>query len=252
MKNIIPFKKEVLFKTNISEITSISLEHTLNVENDFIRGSFIVSGEYKISDATLTTEIFDFKVPFEIAVDSKYDTSRAIIDIDDFYYEVVDNKKLLLCIDVSIDRLIEKEITNNEDVNLVSIKKDITSIESLEEIDAKADEERNFKKDKMINNNLNECDKDIAVELMENNKIDKESLDMTKNSLDKNNSIFDELTLMRENFISYNVFIVREGDNITTILDKYNTTVDELKKYNDLSDLKIGDKVIIPALYERN
>ena len=28
MKNIIPFKKDVIFKTNISEVTSISLENT--------------------------------------------------------------------------------------------------------------------------------------------------------------------------------------------------------------------------------
>ena len=47
MKNIIPFKKEVIFKTNISEITSISLEHTLSLENDKVQGNFIVNGEYK-------------------------------------------------------------------------------------------------------------------------------------------------------------------------------------------------------------
>ena len=29
MKQIIPFKKELLLKTKVSEITSISLEHTL-------------------------------------------------------------------------------------------------------------------------------------------------------------------------------------------------------------------------------
>ena len=45
MKNIIPFKKDVIFKTNISEVTSISLENTLVVEEDTIKGDFIVSGE---------------------------------------------------------------------------------------------------------------------------------------------------------------------------------------------------------------
>ena len=37
MKNIIPFKKDVIFKTNISEITSISLENTLNINKDIIK-----------------------------------------------------------------------------------------------------------------------------------------------------------------------------------------------------------------------
>ena len=32
MKNIIPFRKNVIFKTNLSEITSISLENTLNIK----------------------------------------------------------------------------------------------------------------------------------------------------------------------------------------------------------------------------
>ena len=34
MKQIIPFKKELLFKTKVSEITSISLEHTLSLKDD--------------------------------------------------------------------------------------------------------------------------------------------------------------------------------------------------------------------------
>ena len=38
MKKVISFKKELPFKTNISEISSISLEHTINEkENDLIQ-----------------------------------------------------------------------------------------------------------------------------------------------------------------------------------------------------------------------
>ena len=37
MKNIIPFKKDVIFKTNISEVTSISLENTLSIKDDIIK-----------------------------------------------------------------------------------------------------------------------------------------------------------------------------------------------------------------------
>ena len=48
MKKIIPFKKDIIFKTNISEITSISLEHNLKSSTDSVNGDLIVSGEYKI------------------------------------------------------------------------------------------------------------------------------------------------------------------------------------------------------------
>ena len=72
MKNIIPFKKDVIFKTNLNEITSISLEHTLIVKDDSIKGDFIVSGEYKVSENSKTVEPFSLKLPFEIMIDEKY------------------------------------------------------------------------------------------------------------------------------------------------------------------------------------
>lgn len=40
MKKIVPFKKDINFKTNIAEITSISLEHTLKVGNFTVDGDF--------------------------------------------------------------------------------------------------------------------------------------------------------------------------------------------------------------------
>ena len=103
MKNIIPFKKDVIFKTNISEITSISLEHTLSIEKEKISGDFIINGEYKISDNSSTVEPFDLKIPFEISLDERFDTDKATLDIDDFFYEIINNSVLSLSIDVLVD-----------------------------------------------------------------------------------------------------------------------------------------------------
>ena len=59
MKQIIPFKKELLFKTKISEITSISLENTLSLkENDLVSGEFHISGDYKMTEASINREKF--------------------------------------------------------------------------------------------------------------------------------------------------------------------------------------------------
>ena len=55
-----------------------------------------------------------------------------------------------------------------------------------------------------------------------------------------------------EVYVTYNVLIIRDGDTIDSILEKYNVTEDELKKYNDLSNLQLGDKLIIPNSYEGN
>ena len=148
MKNIIPFKKEVIFKTNISEITSISLEHTLSLENDKVQGNFIVNGEYKVSDSSTTVETFNLELPFEIIIDEKYDTKKAIIDIDDFYYEIVNNNVLSISIDVLIDKLEEKPIIEDftlidETPNREIIEEEITENEKEEvKEEAKTDTKR--------------------------------------------------------------------------------------------------------------
>ena len=111
MKKIIPFKKDIIFKTNISEITSISLENTLSLtEDNSVMGEFIVSGDYKISDESIHIEQFSYDLPFDIHMDEKYDLSHAVIDIDDFYYEIINSNVLSVNIDVSIDKLEENLI----------------------------------------------------------------------------------------------------------------------------------------------
>ena len=69
MKKIIPFEKELLFKTSVNEITAISLEHNLDLSNeDTISGNFIITGEYKITEASIQKESFSFELPFDIAL----------------------------------------------------------------------------------------------------------------------------------------------------------------------------------------
>ena len=224
MKNIIPFKKDIIFKTNISEVTSISLENSLNLKDDVIKGEFIVSGEYKISDKSESVDPFNLNLPFEIVIDEKYDTSKATIDIDDFYYEIVNDNVLRIAIDVLIDKLEEKPLI--EEFELVDETPKRTVLE--ERCIEKEDDEEQIEEEKPIPREPKE-----EVE-------------------DKIESLFNQFSKDSEVYVTYNVFIVREGDTIESILDKYGIELDELKKYNDLSELKLGDKLIIPNTYEKN
>ena len=113
MKEIIPFKKEIIFDKNIDEITSISLEHTLNIKNNDLNGDFIISGEYKSEESVIP---FNKKIPFNIIVDDIYDTRFATIDIDDFYYEVKNNNTLFISIDVLIDKLEKVELEDVREI----------------------------------------------------------------------------------------------------------------------------------------
>ena len=121
MKNIIPFKKDVIFKTNLSEITSISLENTLYLKDDTISGDFIISGDYKVSDSSVSVEPFELNIPFEIVIDDRVDTKKAVIDIDDFYYEIVNNNVLSISIYVLVDHLQEKPKVELEDLVEVTL-----------------------------------------------------------------------------------------------------------------------------------
>ena len=253
MKKIIPYKKEVIFKTNISEITSISLENHLTIDNLNIKGEFIVSGEYKISDNSKTLENFNLQLPFEIILDEIYDTSKAIVDIDDFYYEIIDEKILSISIDVLIDKL--SEILIKEELPVQERQIDI--IEELYE------EQNNEIKEAVIEENkIDRCieEEDILPGEKENKKMEENNIQEEINKSDLNdkieinksdlnnkiNSLFSNIG--EDNmYVSYNVYIIREGDTIEEIINKYNVSEEELKKYNDLSNLKLGDKIIIPS-----
>ena len=110
MKKIIPFTKEIEFKTMVSKITSISLEHTLRIkENNLISGHFILEGTYKMTQASQIDEEFSYKIPVDIEIDEKYDTTNVTLDIDDFTYEIIDEERMKLNISLSIDNIEEKE-----------------------------------------------------------------------------------------------------------------------------------------------
>lgn len=259
MKKIVPFKKEIAFKTNISEITSISLEHNLHLEKDnFISGNFIISGEYKVADSSINTDIFNFELPFDINVDDKYILDNVVIDIDDFYYEIVNNKMLEVNIDVLVDKLVERPLITKkiveEDDKLIEEVSDVLENEVILD-DVEEDEEimeRCIEKEDIleniedINNNVNDDN-----QLLNNLDINQHIENTTKReikSIEKINSLFDNLDSSSETYKTYKVCIIRNGDTVESVLQKYSITKEELEKYNILTDVKIGDKLIIPSI----
>ncbi len=200
MKKIVPYKKELEFKTEVAEIASISLEHTLQkVGDNYISGNFMLNGEYKIVDISVNTEKFDFELPFEISIDKKYDTSNLTIDIDDFYYELKGDK-MAVNIDVLLDNLEEKEEVRT--VIEPEVKKEVKAEEKKEvPLETKDEVRENFL------NNLN----------------------------------------VTEAYRTYKVYIIREGDTLNSILERFQVTKEDLEAYNDISNITVGLKIIIPT-----
>ncbi len=213
MRKIIPFKKDIELETNIAEISSISLEHTLKLkEENLVSGEFIVSGTYKITEASLNVDPFEYKLPFDISIDKKYDTTNIDVDINDFYYEIINNQILEVNIEVVLEGLEEK---SEEEERILTEEK----IETLNE-----NEEETNQKETNTQENIEE-----------NREIDT-NVKSIFNDLDEN-----------ERYSIYKVHIVTENDTTESIISEYDITREELEAYNDLTDLKIGDKLIIPS-----
>lgn len=220
MKKVIPFKKDIIFKTNLEEITSISLEHTLKIDENMLTGDFIVSGEYKITNESRDTEKFSYELPFEVVFDEKYKLDNAVIDIEDFYYEIVNNSILRINIEASLDKieeiLIEEPLI--EKINLEDLLEENNNIEELRE----EKEDINMETERCI-----EEEKEIIPNLFDNINIE-------------------------ETYNTYKICIVRENDTLESIMEKYSVNKDTLELYNDISEIKLGDKIIIPVIYEGN
>ena len=230
MRQIVPFVKDLSFNTQIYEITSIALEHDLKIENnDSIVGEFIVSGKYRINELSINEEDFDEKMEIDITLDDKYDALSAKIDIDNFYYEIVNDNVLRVHIDVSLDNLsyLKKETVIN-DKELEIIKEEPKEILEILPKEAKIEDNNNDKE----NNNLR--GDEVAEE-------QDTSLDNTLSKLGT------DFTNLEDNYVMYKVHIIRNNETVEELVSLYNVTKDEIEKYNDLSNITIGDKIIIPS-----
>ena len=51
-------------------------------------------------------------------------------------------------------------------------------------------------------------------------------------------------------YVTYHIHVVGENDTIDSITNNYKISKDILSEYNDLSNLNIGDKILIPELQD--
>ena len=250
MKIIIPFKKEVVFKDNISEITSISLEHHLTLNDYLVKGNFLITGEYKVSDASITVLPFNLELPIALSIEDRYLTDKAVCDIDDFYYEIINDRKLSISIDISVDKLSEKDIKEVD--KTVEVLEDCsdTEIVNVEDNRCIDMEEKNLKSDNVeesleTNNDVKEEIKEIRDNKIEERETKDKKIDKADEVNKKIKTLFNTDSDTEE-YITYQIYIIRDGDTVDSIIAKYDIDVESLKEYNDISDLKIGDKIIIP------
>jgi hypothetical protein len=252
MRKIIPFKKEILFKTKLKEVTSISLEHDYKINDDVITGEFLVSGDYKITSSSINREEFNYKIPFEIAIDSRYDTSTMNLDIENFYYEIINEEILKVNIDVYVEGEYKKEEEKGTTSQVEEIGEDKEEI--MADVEDRIDEENtqegtvNIMALENKKTNLLDVENSLTDNSPNNINITNNNPSINVNDNTTNNpiNIFDNIN-MEETYSTYYVYIVKENDTIEDILTKYNITKEELENYNDISSIKPMDKLVIPS-----
>lgn len=229
MNQKIEFKKDCMLKTYVSSITDISLTHDYKILDDTIEGYFDVTGSYKVTMSSVETESFMFTIPFTIALSSLIDKDTIDLKLSDFNYSVEkDVLHLKMFLDMDYQEIeIKEDIKDNEEIdNMINdlIDKDSTT-------DIKSPSE--FHNEVMLDNVI-----DSKEEVSTKEKVSEKNF----------NTIFNEVK--ENNFSKYKVYIMRSEDTLESILVKYNVTMDEIKEYNDIDNINIGSKIVIP--YNKN
>ena len=219
MNEIIPLNKDIIFKTRIGEISNISLEHDYKIDNDMVIGSIDISGSYKMTEASVNYEDFIYTIPFSSALSKKIKEESLKIEIDDFKYKF--NRDIL---SVNIDLLLSCDELKEESFNMEEFLNREIEIE-----------------DNKIDDIIDISDNDNIVNFDDIN---------INNNISEISNITNNIINEEKKYYKYKVYIVRVNDTLDGICDKYNVSINDIKEYNEITNINVGDKIIIPYINE--
>lgn len=259
MKQIISFEKEIAFKTMIGEVTSISLEHTLSFQGpSTISGDIIVSGTYKMTEASTLEEDFQYAIPVDIMLTKELEEDNRSITIHNFTYDIRNEDTLHLYIDVLVKGREVIELEEDEEEVIEPVREEQPKIDEEQKEDTTNDNKELLtdieveESQKVIDNIINTDKKEEVVieDKKEEPVIKNDTQEEVKTTTDTKvmNSIFSAFANTEETYTTYSVYLLRENDSIENIIENYGVTREELSYYNDLDNLNVGSKIIIPTV----
>ena len=222
--------------SDIDEKT-IKLEIT-NFEYDYNKDELIVNIEYDITGDRKDVLIFDDEETLE-----EFLSSREI--------EIVDTR-----ID-EIKQEIKKEETKEQDREIQPKKPEKNNKEETKEISKPLNEDRKTteieepKKENTenklnieIESEIKEMDSKLNIDIKTENENIQQQTEERENI--KTDEIINNVGKIDDAYVTYKVYTINSNETLESIVIKYHTTLDELKEYNDLNNLSINDKIIIP------
>lgn len=245
MNCIIPYTKEIPFNSKIGEITSISLEHEMNINNGEILGNFIITGEYKTHELSVNKESFEHVLPFSIDLTERVIEESINFNITDFSYEILNDNTLKVMIEFTVDAE-EKEIEAKKEEVFVEVEDDIEEIEIITPRKEKDEEES--KEIEIVEEKINEekkeeetLNREVIVEVEGKEKEIELERDMASVEM-----VNETISKAVDTYKTYHIHLVKENENLEMIYEKYKSSKESLMEYNNLNDIVPGDKLIIP------
>ena len=250
MKQIISFEKEIAFKTMIGEVTSISLEHTLSFQGpSTISGDIIVSGTYKMTEASTLEEDFQYAIPVDIMLTKELEEDNRSITIHNFTYDIRNEDTLHLYIDVLVKGREVIELEEDEEEVIEPVREEQPKIDE-EQVKDTTNDNKELLTDIEVEESQKVIDNIINTDKKEEPVIKNDTQEEVKTTTDTKvmNSIFSAFANTEETYTTSSVYLLRENDSIENIIENYGVTREELSYYNDLDNLNVGSKIIIPTV----
>ena len=250
MKQIISFEKEIAFKTMIGEVTSISLEHTLSFQGpSTISGDMIVSGTYKMTEASTLEEDFQYAIPVDIMLTKELEEDNRSITIHNFTYDIRNEDTLHLYIDVLVKGREVIELEEDEEEVMEPVREEQPKIDE-EQVEDTTNDNKELLTDIEVEESQKVIDNIINTDKKEEPVIKNDTQEEVKTTTDTKvmNSIFSAFANTEETYTTYSVYLLRENDSIENFIENYGVTREELSYYNDLDNLNVGSKIIIPTV----
>ena len=212
MKKKIEIKKKIEFSSMIGEICAISLENHLQFMNDHS-----IEGNFVLL--------------------GRYKSTSASRIEEEFRYEIP----------VEIELTAEVDYLNGT-IDICDFYYDIVDGNAvLCNIEVCIDADSLEKEDRECDGDTIE-EKEIEIPYLEDTIDVEEDVEEDNRETDD----FFQIDSSKETYGTFIVYIMRQNETINSILEKYHTTIEEVEKYNDLKDLSIGTKIIIPISNEQD
>lgn len=252
MSEAFEITREFLFKTNIHEITSISIEYNYDIVGSNIEGEFDITGDYRLHEISINKEDFSFKIPFTHEIKENIDLDSVELEITDFTYDFKNGDELSVHVEYIVtgeqstieftdEKSLNEFLDNNNNAEVINLSDNEIKDEVIEHNKDVVDNTR----EEIISPIISDT-RDINLDIIQNdeNEIEIPKVINQNDDIDKNmilNSINKD-----DEFVKYHIHTVVMNDTIENICTKYGININTLKKYNTFDNLELNMKLLIP------